>query len=359
MEYVWSEYEGQVAGSHPLQSFLGARHGRAFFLTEHEGSPALLQVLPSSPAQHEMWREALHLSHPHLMQLYTMGEATLDELPITYAVGQLPDDDLSEILPKRTLNDAETQQVSEAVNAALDYLHGRNLASGAVTPDNIFAVGDLIKLGVDQLQPGGDLRGDRRQLEATLIEVRTGTRPAPKPLAPSIDVAKPVLVAEAPVRLPIAKPAAIPEPIKDSESSSAFPKHWIWAGSALTAAALMVWATHREPVNASLPAAAPVTVAPSPGSQRTAQAPAAPAVASVVWEGHAVIAAEYRSAAAAEGKADEIRRRWPKFHPKVVAVSGNRYLIALGSGMSKKEAKHLQGRARSAGIGRGVYVTSF
>jgi hypothetical protein len=48
----------------------------------------------------------------------------------------------------------------------LVYLHGKNLAHGHIKPSNILAIGDLLKLSSDTIQPAGEVREMRRERTA-------------------------------------------------------------------------------------------------------------------------------------------------------------------------------------------------
>jgi hypothetical protein len=76
-------------------------------------------------------------------------------------------------------------------------------------------------------------------------------------------------------------------------------------------------------------------------------------------EGWAVVAAIYRDFDAAERRAQAIHQKWRQFNPTVFPPKGQgrKYMVVLGSGMSKDQADRLRRQATSAGLPRDTYVT--
>jgi hypothetical protein len=99
-----------------------------------------------------------------------------------------------------------------------------------------------------------------------------------------------------------------------------------------------------------------------PVQQRAAQLPP-PAVrqpaAPVEAGGWAVVAAIYRDFESAERRAQAIQQRWGQFHATVFPAKGQgrKYMVVLGSGLSKEDADRLRRQATSAGLPRDTYVT--
>lgn len=399
MEVNWSEYEGEVLEGHSLKTFLGVRDGKGFYSTSvgAKSTPALIQLLPAQASnagsQADSWSRAAMLSHENLIHLYATGEGTLAETPVIYAAGQLPEDDLSEILPKRTLDQKEAKALLTSLAAALDFLHSNGLVHGAVAPAHVFAIGDNIKLGVDTLHPASGQtgqRGDLRQLGSTVMEVLTGKKDAALSEAPELDpsfrdalegclsadpswTAKRVLQAVSSGRVaPVAtwQPSRR-EPLSFEEGESQPPrKLWPWAAALVVIAAIGFVSLNRSAPVPKPPAHPPVAKEtkgvetkvveqrPSPVELPTTPLRTPP---QGVRPGWAVIVATYGSHAGAEKRAKKVRQRWPEFPVHVAPDEGQgpRYFVLLGSGLPKSEAQSLQRRARGAGFPRDTYVTSF
>ena len=96
--------------------------------------------------------------------------------PFTYAALELPDDDVAEILSRRTFAADQATAIVAAAATALESLHDRGLRHGAVSPSNILFIGDVPKLSVDTLFPSDEVGrdADLRQLGATITQMMTG-----------------------------------------------------------------------------------------------------------------------------------------------------------------------------------------
>ncbi len=151
------EWEGQVVeGVFPLRRYLGGRAPAAVFLTERgrrATGKAAIKLVPADRVEERVllarWKQTRELSHPHLLQLYEMGRCRVSGVELLYLVMEYADDGLSQLLPHRALTPAEAQEMLLPVVAALSYLHGKGFAHGHLTPANILAVGDQLKLSSD------------------------------------------------------------------------------------------------------------------------------------------------------------------------------------------------------------------
>ena len=103
MDQIWSSYEGRSACGWKLQSFLGPRGGRGFFVAQDAaGWNALVQIIPkgdeAAEAVYEGWRHGAKLSSEHLISVYETGETELSgDVPAYFAAMELPDDDIGEL----------------------------------------------------------------------------------------------------------------------------------------------------------------------------------------------------------------------------------------------------------------------
>ena len=376
-------HEGRYAGMWRLDSFLGDRDGKAFYMTTDvaNATPALLEIIPSAAegagAVRSSWELAGHLSHENLQRVYETGETVLDDLPVFYAVLQLPDDDVGEILNRRALDLNETRLMLSGAASALDYLHKRNLQHGALTPSNVFLVGYTFKLNVDTVAPA-DRTGrqtDLRQLGGTLIQAMTRTadissrRILPPPFR---EIAKGCL--EPPGKQwteDRVLQALSGRPARDS-GSTASRRWWMMpAALALAIVALLgYWFTSSKPEPAAIPkpveqpvaAVVPPTPKPSPLTptrprmvERQVDRKRGPAGSSN-WS---VIAATYSSFSAAKRRAAEIAKLSPRLQTHVYPPDGQgkTYYVVLGSGLTQSNAADLRDRARRLGAPGDTYVT--
>lgn len=166
MSGAWKQWEGQVVnGEFPLRQYLGGSEHSAVFLTEHgeQLQKAAIKLIPADPANAEpqlsWWRLAAELSHPHLIRLFQMGRCQLGGMELLYAVMECAEEDLSQVLPYRTLTPAEARDMLESVLGALAYVHGQGFVHGHMKPANVMAIGDQLKVSIDALCRTGESSG--------------------------------------------------------------------------------------------------------------------------------------------------------------------------------------------------------
>lgn len=198
-----AQWEGRtIDGAFLLRQFLGSGESSAVFLTSREDRPAAIKLLYVEPgkadAQLAQWRAASKLSHPNLIRVYATGRCELDALPLLYIVMEYADEDLSQVLPHRSLNQAEAREMLGPALGALEYLHKQGFVHAHLKPSNIMAADDCLKLSSDGVVRAGakdeaapspydpperlsgvvSPAGDVWSLGMTLIEVLTGRRPS-------------------------------------------------------------------------------------------------------------------------------------------------------------------------------------
>jgi TonB family protein len=91
------------------------------------------------------------------MRLLHCGRCQIAGNPMIYAVTEVAEENLAEILPHRPLTATETGEMLEPVLDALAYLHAKGFVHGHLKPSNIMVVGDQVKLSSDHIQPAGTL----------------------------------------------------------------------------------------------------------------------------------------------------------------------------------------------------------
>jgi serine/threonine protein kinase len=161
----WKQWEGRVVDATlTLRTFLGGSSQSAVYLVDYstgaEREKAAVKLIPADPqdadAQLARWKRVAELSHPHLIRLLQMGRCELDGVPLLYAVMELADENLSEILPHRPLTAEETCEMLAPILDALAYVHEKGLAHAAIRPAKIMAVGDRVKISSDRLVTVGE-----------------------------------------------------------------------------------------------------------------------------------------------------------------------------------------------------------
>jgi TonB family protein len=159
---LWRAWEGRVVdGKFPLRQFLGASDHSAVFLTERQGDKAAIKLIAAgakdSDRQLARWQAAAQLSHPHLLHIFESGCCQFDGRSQLYVLMEFADEDLSQILPERALTPAEVGDMLPPVLVALSYLHGKGLVHHRITPSNIHAVGDQLKLAADHVVSAAEI----------------------------------------------------------------------------------------------------------------------------------------------------------------------------------------------------------
>jgi len=408
MTHLQQRWEGAtLAGTYTLNECLSGDEGRAFFqASTSDGVRAVIKLvtaeaLGGNPPL-DLWHRIRQLRHPNLIELLDYGATVLDGEPAFFAVFEAPDDTLASALSRQSLTPEESREVLDGAIHALRYLHAQGLVIGTLDADHVLAVGDKIKLSIDEVhdaETSAAYREDvlllgnlwRQALMAaspnseelvahaadpdpktrwTLAEIHVALNPpAPPPPAPEEAYIIKETVPESQVR---SEPPPLPRSVRrapDPGIAFRFPR-WILVGAGIFL--LLIFALNRsrraEPTAApaqAIPAPPPPVQLPAPPPTRLPQ-PAAAAVTltpatsagSVIWR---VIAFTYRSKGAAEKKVEQLNQNHPNLHAAVFSPSGRHgyYLVSLGGRMTRDEAVRLQRSARGKGLPRDLYVQNY
>ena len=151
-----------IDGRFPLLEWVGTSGQALIYRTEANGpgSPgAAIRLIPADLEDEENqigdWALAAALANPHLVRLFASGRTLIDNQEILYAVTELPEEALSQILPERPLTPAEAREMIDPVLDALSFLHENGLVHGQVRPSNILVVDNQLKLSIDSVQLAG------------------------------------------------------------------------------------------------------------------------------------------------------------------------------------------------------------
>ena len=151
---LWTEYEGRtIDGVYPLTKLIRPEGRSAFFSTSNgTGVPTVIRLIESHFDGDEIltrWRGVAALNHPNLVKLKRFGHVVVDETSLVYAVMEPVEANLSEILRERRLTELETKQIATSLLAAIEALHSNGFVHEHVLPENVLAVGEVIKLRSD------------------------------------------------------------------------------------------------------------------------------------------------------------------------------------------------------------------
>jgi len=181
---TWRQWTGKVLnGKYRLGQYLGGSNHSAVFLTEYgrgeDRRKAAIKLIPAGPVEEgrfSRWEKDQGLWHPHLLRIFDKGQCEQEDTSLLYVVMEYAEEDLSQILPARPLTAQEVRDMLKPVLQALAYLHSQRLVHGHVTPANILAVQDQVKISsdslIDPLRPPATLSRDGNSYSAP--ELRAG-----------------------------------------------------------------------------------------------------------------------------------------------------------------------------------------
>jgi TonB family protein len=299
MSDVWTQSEGQIVDNKfRLQKYLAGTEHSAVFLTElptPQSKKAAIKFIAADPAttdrQLSAWGRASKLSHSHLLKIFQYGRCRLERMDLLYVVLEYAEEDLSLVLPERALTASETREMLGPLLEALSYVHEKGFAHSHITPANILAAGDQLKLATDTIIPVGDTRPSLRKLD-----IYDAPETESSPLSTSADIWSlgatlvEVLTQHPPV-LPLDSqsnptfPDTLPQPFLDIACHALrrdSKRRWTTAEIAgrlkqtgVAAAAGQTKSATAVSPSAASPAAAPATTASSSTVASVAAAPAA------------------------------------------------------------------------------------
>jgi eukaryotic-like serine/threonine-protein kinase len=190
MSDFWRQCEGQVIDNRfRLRHYLGGTDDSAVFLTqfpEPQSQKAVIKFTPAGPnaeAQISLWLRVMQLSHPNLLRIFDVGRCRLENRDRLYVVMEYAEEDLSQIIPVRSLSPSESREMLEPILDVLVYLHGNGLVHSRIRPSNILAAADQLKLSSDSLAPIGESRKATHKFDA-----HDAPETAASPLSPAADV---------------------------------------------------------------------------------------------------------------------------------------------------------------------------
>ncbi len=152
----WTSLPGRIlTGGFELQEILAADEGQANLKVRVLGDRELDCVahcfrLPRKIADEQvsMWQLTRELRHPNLSAPLGAGTLEIEGECVAYAVVRRADESLNTVLGERALTVAETREALGSIAHGLEALHINGLAHGCLSPSQVLAVGEAIKLPV-------------------------------------------------------------------------------------------------------------------------------------------------------------------------------------------------------------------
>lgn len=170
-----------VDGRYPLQRYLFGSSTHATFLTqigaEQDAKAVVKLVLASScdpEAQLAQWRRAAKLAHPNLLRILDGGRCWLGGNELIFLVSEYAEENLGEVLSRRALDEHETQTMLRPMISVSKYLQEQGLVHGRLSPANVMAAGDQLKLSSDCVRPAGEVKGWQDASPYDAPEIKSG-----------------------------------------------------------------------------------------------------------------------------------------------------------------------------------------
>ena len=156
----WPKLEGIVLeGGYEIQDLVAAdQSSRTFKIrvlgdaSAHLLTKVFLAAGGLSNEQVALWNKAKDFQHPNLIAPTAAGRTQVDGTEFIYVIVERPEEVLDDILRERPLNAEEAGEVLVGAARALEYLHARGFAHGCVSPRQVFAVGESIKLSCESIR---------------------------------------------------------------------------------------------------------------------------------------------------------------------------------------------------------------
>jgi TonB family protein len=154
----WRQWQGRtIAGTFPLQQYMGGSAESAVYLTTRQGQKAVIKFVPADKPYGQLllsrWKQSSQLSHPHVIRILECGQADIAGSSVCYAVMEAGEENLAQILPHRALTSEEARELLSQVTQGIVYLHSQGLVHSRLKPSNVLALGDQIKISSDSVRP--------------------------------------------------------------------------------------------------------------------------------------------------------------------------------------------------------------
>ncbi len=163
----WTKLHGTVLeGGYEVQELLAAdQNARSFKIRVlGDGSvPALMKVFSAEGARADeqiaLWNSAKDLRHPNLITPLAAGRMEVKGGKVIYVILPRADEVLESALLQRPLGTDEAGELLLNASQALEYLHTQGFVHGCVSPQQVLAVGESVKLSTETIRRIGSKQG--------------------------------------------------------------------------------------------------------------------------------------------------------------------------------------------------------
>ncbi len=177
----WNELEGQIIdGVYPLRRLVRSEGRSAWFETEIGTPPntpatiSLTEAVTDADEVAERLEAAQNVRHPNLVSISKVGQVSIDNTFVVYAVMEHIEQNLADVLQSQALSTEEGREVAEALVGALTAIHAQGMSHGHVEAASVLATEETVKLRSDCLQTSPASQGeDVAGVGATLFHVFT------------------------------------------------------------------------------------------------------------------------------------------------------------------------------------------
>lgn len=150
----WTAFTGTILpGGYEVGSIVEAERERARFHARVLGdwsANALIDAFCADESQAEeqvrLWTAAKDLQHPNLSSPLAAGELESPDARLIYVVAPGADETLAGAVRERSVTVEEARQILTSVRSALEYLHSHGWVHGHLSPEQVLAVGDSIRI---------------------------------------------------------------------------------------------------------------------------------------------------------------------------------------------------------------------
>jgi len=163
---LWTDYEGRTIDDFPLKKLLRPEGRSAFYATSTgKGDPTVIRLIESHFDEDEIlarWRGVEALGHPNVLKLEHFGQIVIDDTTVLYAVMEPVEANLDEVVASHRVAVSDVRQLASSLASALDALHTHGFVHEHIEPENVFAVGEVVKLRSDCIREAPEGEDGRR-----------------------------------------------------------------------------------------------------------------------------------------------------------------------------------------------------